>query len=217
MIANHMYIHIFFDLDGTLSDSSQGIVAAYRAAFDVADYTPRFDPSTLIGTPLYESMLKLLVDEQRAGLAVNAFRKHYSSVGYKQAHLYDGIEELLFEFHKEERHLHIVTAKPTIYAEKVLSHFGIRPYISSVNGINLDDVTANKAGMINQVLEQFLVGTNKAVMVGDRAQDILAAQLTGVASIGVLYGYGTAKEIRDAQPNFIVETVPALRTILIQK
>lgn len=205
-----MYQTIFFDLDGTLTDSGQGITNA------VAYALKRFgienpDPATLykfVGPPLIQSFGKYYgLTEEQGWQGVLYYREYYMDRGIYENRVYDGIEEVLKKIRKAGRRLVVATAKPEEHAKIVLDHFGLTDYFDLVAGAALDETRTKKPEVIAYALEKCgITDRSQVVMVGDRDDDVKGAKQNGIACIGVLYGYGGEEELRGAGAGYLAET-----------
>ena len=108
----------------------------------------------------------------------------------------------------------LATSKPTVFAEKIVEGFGLAPYFTLICGSNLDGTRSVKAEIIEQVLFDCKARPKDAVMIGDRKHDLIGAKRCGIASVGVLYGYGSREEMEEYGADYIVPTVPALADLL---
>ena len=205
---------LFFDLDGTLTDSKEGITKSVQYAlskFGIKEDNLH-NLEKFIGPPLDESFSKFYsLNEDEVVNAVKYYREYYAVKGIYENSLYPGIPELLEKFQELGKDMYIVTTKPTIFAEEVLKYFNIDDYFSQIVGSFLDGRRTSKAELIGYVLSCIPdVSKNKVVMIGDRKHDILGAKQTGIDSIAVSYGYGTLKELTKVEPTYIAGSIEEL-------
>lgn len=191
---------IFFDLDGTLTDSREGIARCMAYALERlgAVAPPRERLEKTIGAPLHRSFSELLgvPDEARATEAVRLYRERYEAKGIFENRLYPGVVEMLQAVRERSWRACVVTSKPTRYAQQIVAHFSLAQYFAAVYGSEMDGRLTEKEALVRHVLAQEDVAS--AVMVGDRAQDILGAHANGLRAIGVTWGYGTCSELEQA-------------------
>lgn len=211
--------HVFFDLDGTLTDSRDGILRCIKHALAAVGRTPPGDAvlERTIGLPL-RGVLADLVGEAGNGLAdaaLAAYRERYRAVGMFENRLYDGIPGCLEALRGRGRALYVVTAKVRQFAEQILEHFGIRSLFAAVYGPDLNGEAMHKARLIAQALAGEALDPGDVVMVGDRAEDIEGARVNGLPAIAVTWGYGPRDELAAARPDLIVEDVAALGAALL--
>lgn len=215
-ITMKAYETILFDLDGTLTDPGLGITNSVIHALKRLKISPppREELYKFIGPPLHESFevfYSLTRDE--AMTAVDYYREYYKEQGIFENRLYDGIPSLLEHLSEKDKKLILATSKPEVFAKRILEHFNIDKYFSSVCGALLDGSRTDKS----EVIAYALNGTHRldsTIMVGDRKHDIIGATKTGIDSIGVLFGYGSAGELMDAGATYICETVNDIEKII---
>lgn len=213
-----MYQYLLFDLDGTLTDPKVGITKAVAYAlkkFKQLDVD--LDALTkFIGPPLKDSFMSFYgFSEQDVDLAIQYYREYFSETGIFENEVYPGIRDMLDVIKHDGRYvLAVATSKPTVYAERIIEHFGLKDCFTCVVGSNLDGTRSKKAEVIQEVLRVLNVSQlDEVVMIGDREHDILGAKQVGVRSIGVLYGYGSYEELEGAGVSLIVKQVEDLRIL----
>lgn len=213
-----MYQTILFDLDGTLTDSGQGILNSVAYALEKMGIE---EPDTanlnrFIGPPLYESFSRFYqLSPEDTQSAVDAFRVYFKEKGMFENQLYPGIIPLLEELRTAGKTLVIATSKPEIFAKQILEHFGISHYFDVIAGASLDSSRISKADVIGYAINQLEAFPKHAVMIGDREHDIEGARRHQLPAIGVLYGYGSKQEFEKAGATMIVETVQDLKRVLL--
>ncbi|HEM4953893.1 TPA: HAD family hydrolase, partial [Streptococcus suis] len=213
-----MYQTILFDLDGTLTDSGQGILNSVAYALEKMGIE---EPDTanlnrFIGPPLYESFSRFYqLSPEDTQSAVDAFRVYFKEKGMFENQLYPGIIPLLEELRTAGKTLIIATSKPEIFAKQILEHFGIAHYFDVIAGASLDSSRISKADVIGYAINQLEAFPKHAVMIGDREHDIEGARRHQLPAIGVLYGYGNKQEFEKAGATMIVETVQDLKRVLL--
>ncbi|CYV24885.1 TPA: HAD family hydrolase [Streptococcus suis] len=213
-----MYQTILFDLDGTLTDSGQGILNSVAYALEKMGIE---EPDTanlnrFIGPPLYESFSRFYqLSPEDTQSAVDAFRVYFKEKGMFENQLYPGIIPLLEELRTAGKTLVIATSKPEIFAKQILEHFGIAHYFDVIAGASLDSSRISKADVIGYAINQLEAFPKHAVMIGDREHDIEGARRHQLPAIGVLYGYGNKQEFEKAGATMIVETVQDLKRVLL--
>ena len=193
---------LLFDLDGTLTDPQPGIVRCMRHALDKlgaacpsAEVLASFIGPSLRGTfgTLLETSDQGLVDQ-----AMTFYREQYGVTGLFENEVYDGIVPLLDHARLTTGASFVATLKPKVYAERIVRHFGLAPYFAGVYGPGLDEPTEDKVELLADLLARERVAPGHAVMIGDRAGDMVAARINGVRSIGALWGYGSEAELVEA-------------------
>ncbi|WP_132015453.1 HAD family hydrolase [Hydrogenispora ethanolica] len=212
------YQEVFFDLDGTLTDPAEGIVNSICYALSklgiIANDRERL--LRFIGPPLQESFEKYYgLDAQTAWQAVQFYREYFGVSGLFENTVYPGILELLADLQRQNLRLSVATSKPTVYSERILSHFGLAHFFEHIIGSNLDGTRSTKTEVIAELLKSLeSPDRSKVVMVGDREHDIIGARNHGIASIAVAYGYGTMEELTAAHPTGIAGSVSELGALL---
>lgn len=192
--------YVLFDLDGTLSDSREGIINSFQYSLKNTGYQVE-EGSTLlqfIGPPIMETFREFYeMDEETALKAHNFFQERYRTKGKFENTMYDGIPELLNRLVDKKYTLGVATSKPEIFANDILLHFGISHYFSTVVGASLDDNFSKKEDILALAIKK--LGATEAdniYMVGDRSYDMLAAKKHGANAIGVTYGFGSEDELK---------------------
>jgi phosphoglycolate phosphatase len=214
-----MYRCVLFDLDGTLTDSGPGIMwAAQSALRDMGiEEKSSAELRKFVGPPLADSF------RERYGLkgadcdeAVRLYRDYYNNHGgVYQNSVYPGIPELLMKLRNADRTLIIATSKSDWATRTVLSHFGLDRYFGIVAAAD-DILRRTKTDVIRYAVG--LAGIHdlsEAVMVGDRYHDIMAAKELGIDSIGVLFGYGSRRELEESGADYIAETAEEIGSIIL--
>ena len=212
--GNKSYEYCFFDLDGTLTDSSSGITNAVRYALDKYGIREpdRRKLYRFIGPPLTESFREFYgFSEERCLEAVRYYREYYRDRGIYENCVYDGMEEVLKVLKQAGRHLVVATSKPEVFARQIISYFHLDPYFEYVAGMELDGGRGTKAEVIEYALEACKVpDRTKVLMIGDREHDVLGAKKAGIDCLGVLYGFGTEEELLTAGASGITATVEGI-------
>ncbi len=204
------YHTYFFDLDGTITDSSLGITnsvmyALERFGIKESDRTKLYK---FIGPPLTVSFREYYgFSEEKALEAVAYYREYYQDKGIFENRVYDGFEEMLKKLKAAGKRLVVATSKPEPYARQIIDYFGLTPYFDYVAGMELDGGRGTKAEVIRYALSACGITDKSGVlMVGDREHDVIGARDAGVDCLGVLYGFGSREELEGAGADYIAET-----------
>ena len=207
-------IAVLIDLDGTLTDSRPGIVASYHAALRSLGHQPdlSIDLTHVIGPPPEEIMPQVLAHyhDDRGTEAVALYRDHYGRGGLFQNSVYDGIVDALEGLAAEGFVLYVATAKRTVFAVRILDHFGLSPRFAQIYGSEPGGALDHKGDLIAHILAREGIGPNAAIMIGDRRHDIEGAHTNGLPAIGVAWGYGGRDELAEAGANRVVDHPRAL-------
>ncbi|MDD1725201.1 MAG: HAD hydrolase-like protein [Methanospirillum sp.] len=203
--------YLVFDLDGTISDPAVGILRSLNYALDRFGFpgVNEAEVSRFIGPPLdltIREITGLTSDDEIAEL-VRIYRERYGVAGYAENTLYPGIYETVRYLASHDAPMGVCTSKRADFAEKILEVFHIRNCFTFVSG---GDIGIHKDEQLHILLEDNMIDTT-AFMIGDRAIDIQAAHAVGICSAGVLWGYGSKKELLDASPEFILEQPEQLK------
>jgi len=195
--------NILLDLDGTLTDPKVGITTSARYGLNKIGYPIADDLNIdwIIGPPLKASLAKILnidIHNELAEQALLGYRERFSVTGLYENKVYPSVIETLATLKEKNYQIFLATAKPTIYARKILEHFQLTPYFTEVYGSELSGERTNKAELIAYILEKENLNPDESIMVGDREYDILGARKNGLEAIAVEYGYGTLEELERA-------------------
>lgn len=206
---------VFFDLDGTLTDSGPGIMNSAAYAFERMGYPvpPSAVLRTFVGPPLHESFLRNGIPAEMTEKAVAVFRERYMPIGKYENTPYEGIRTFLESLKSLGYKLMIATSKPEEIAIEVLEHFDLAKYFDKICGGSMDLSRTSKEAVIAYLLEEN--GRDaEMVMVGDTKFDIIGAKKHGIPAIGVSWGYGDVGEMEQAGAAAIAKTPEDLLEIL---
>lgn len=201
------YTHLLVDLDGTLTDPKPGIVASFQYALHElgCPVPPADDLLWVIGPPLRVSFPQAGVPADRVEGALEAYRLHYSAGAMFDAPVYAGIPEALTDLRGSGMTLILATSKPHVMARPILKHFGLDVHFHAVHGAELDGRNDDKGDLLAHIMAEEGVDPTRAIMIGDRKFDILAARRHNIANIGVLWGYGGHAELKEAGADRLCE------------
>jgi phosphoglycolate phosphatase len=214
-----LYDLVLFDLDGTLTDSKDGIIGAVQYAMQKMGLPVADEAKILsyIGGPFREELRRAHgFDQTQADRFVELYREYYLEKGIHQNRIFDGIEQLLADLHGSGKTLALATAKPSEQAETVLVNFNLRQYFGLIAGSKPNGDRSAKVDVIRYALSKLVPSDlSKVVMVGDRCHDILGAHENGLDSIAVTWGYGTDEELRQSRPSYYAASADDLRGPLL--
>ena len=153
-----------------------------------------------------ESFASLLgtADEARLDLAMAAYRERFDTIGIFENAVCPGIPDALETLSQSGWYLSVVTAKPTVYARRILEHFELAACFEGVHGPDLSSRGYSKTSLIRDALAATGCAPDSVGMVGDRGEDMLGARSNGVGAIAVSWGYGSLPELEAAAPYVIV-------------
>ncbi len=195
---------VLLDLDGTLIDSGEGVVASLREGFRGAGLQPPDDEvlRSFIGPPIHDSARRVGVPPELHDAVVDGYQRAFAQRGNLMARVFDGVPEALAQLRGAGARLVVATAKPHTFAVPVLAHLGLAPSLDGVFGAP-DDESDTKGQIIARALAS--VGPDvRAVMVGDREHDVEGARDNGLDCVGVLWGFGDRVELERADARAVV-------------
>ncbi len=201
---------VFFDLDGTLTNPKPGITRSIQYALErLSLAVPSEDELTwCIGPPLHASLKKLTGTDDLANRALLLYRERFSEIGLFENEAYAGITGTLATLAATSQRMFVATSKPAVYATRIVEHFGLKPYFERVFGSELDGTRVDKRDLLRYALDETRVDAASSIMIGDRSHDVVGARTNGMTAIGVLYGYGSEAELRDAGAHHICAAHP---------
>jgi len=191
---------VLVDLDGTLTDPAEGIIGCFRHALEALGC---FAPAAaelgwIIGPPLRQSFWHVSRGKVDPEEAVRIYRARYGAGGLFQATVYEGVREALAVLSAAGASLILCTAKPAVFAVRILSHFGLDHHFESVYGAELDGAYEDKGDLIARILHERRLEADDCCMLGDRMHDVIAARRHKIPTIGALWGYGGEDELSKA-------------------
>ena len=195
------YRAVLWDLDGTLTDSQEGILRCTQYALKACGIEES-DPQKLIrfiGPPLAYSFATFYqMQEPMVSFAVEKYRERYGTVGWKENRLYPG---------------------PEFYAKKIVAFFELTPYFDAVIGSSMEHSDASKAYLMQRAMQQLHIPETQkeqVVMIGDRKFDAEGAAACGLPFIGVHYGYAPVGELESYPSVYLADKVSDLKTFLLE-
>lgn len=213
--------YVFFDLDGTITESAPGIINSVRYALKKMGY-PSDDIETIrkfIGPPLKDSYMKYYgMTEEQAEHGIVCYREYYTEQGIFDNSVYDGVIETLEALKASGKRLVIATSKPEKFAKMIAEHFAFDKYFDKICGATMDEKRVEKADVIAYALEELGLSEDdlsRILMVGDRKHDILGGKANGLKTMGVLFGYGDLEELQNAGADYIVEHASDISKVIL--
>ena len=206
---------LIFDLDGTISDPSEGIFRCVNFALEAYDYeaVELHRVQKMIGPPLTEIFEHFLgpIPEGRMLDLVASYRERYAEVGYTENVIYDDISELIHSLSASGYTLGVCTSKRADYAVSIVKMFGLDECFEFVDG---GDVHIKKSVQLERLVAAGM-DARSAIMIGDRAVDINAARVNEIKSVGVSWGFSATDELPDASPDHLVHTPLELQELFL--
>ena len=206
---------ILFDLDGTLTDSGEGIMkcAVYALSKYGIEAPSEAELRTFVGPPLTESFARFGVPQDQLTNAIEYYRERYIPIGRFENTPYPGIRELLKKLKDDGHKLYVATSKPEMMSIDILEHFDLAQYFDQICGASTDLSRSSKEAVIAYLLEKCGAQEN-AIMVGDTAYDVIGAKKHGIPTIGVDWGYGLNEDMKKAGAIAIAYTAEQLYELL---
>ncbi|MGD9991002.1 HAD hydrolase-like protein [Pseudonocardia sp.] len=207
---------VLLDLDGTLVDSASGILGSLDAAFAEMgiEVAPGAVGRHVLGPPLYTT-LPGIVGAEAAAEALVVYRRHYAARGLYDSTPYPGIDALLRELSGAGLRLALATSKSEVYAERILDHHGWTELFTTIVGDTLDAGRPTKADVVAEALRRLGPGAaTRAVMVGDRRNDVAGSAAHGIACLGAGWGYADPGELEEAGAVAVLGSVDELAAAL---
>lgn len=202
-----------FDLDGTLTDSRPGIINSVVYALEQLGVPALSDERlrAFVGPPLHDSFADLGIEPEAA---VAAYRGYFATTGIYENSVYDGVPALLSGLAVAGLPLAVATSKPTVFALRVLDHFDLTRHFVAVHGAELDGTNRHKHEVLALALASLDIDAGAAVLVGDRAADVIGAARCGVPFIGASWGYGEPGELVTAGASAMAPTPGDVLTLI---
>lgn len=208
---------ILFDLDGTLTDSGEGIINCAIVAlrhFSVP-IPSREELRVFVGPPLGETFVRFGIPEERVQEAIDVYRSRYIPIGKYENTPYPGIRELLEKLRSDGFLLYVATSKPEQTSVDILEHFDLAKYFDKICGASMDLSRSSKEAVIAYLLET--APADSLIMVGDTKFDVIGAAAHGIPTIGVSWGYGTVSDLRSAGAAAIAHTPQELYSLITDR
>ena len=206
--------NVLFDLDGTIIDSSPGVIKCLHYAFESIGFTDyrEEDLREFFGPPLYAQMKSFCrVDDDTAAFLCRKFRELYRQGAMYENRLYPGIAECMKKLRESGRNVFVATSKVQIYAIDILERHGITEFLTDICGSEPDRGINTKSDVISHLLEKNGINDiSECVMVGDRHYDVEGARAFGMDTIGVTFGFGDRDELTEAGAKYTVDTAEEL-------
>ena len=210
--------NILFDLDGTISNSKEGITKCVQYALQSFDiYEENLSKlESFIGPPLVDSFMKYYnFSETKAKEATKKYRQRYSEIGVHEAEIYPNVEECLIELKNRNFFIGLASSKPEDFCKTVLKDFNIIQYFDDIVGATLDGKISSKKDVLEEVFSRNNnLKKEDSLLIGDTIYDILGAKYIGIPCIGVSYGFGKVEEMKKAGATTIIDDILELVDLL---
>lgn len=204
----HNYETILFDLDGTITDSAPGVMNSFHYALNRFGIEPRThaELKRVVGPPLKYSFHTFYgVPEDKVPEILKIYQSYYEPRGMFENSVFPGMEELFRRLRAAGRRLVVASSKRQDGVDAVMAHFKLDRYFDLMAGSDESAGRVEKADVIRYIIDTLhMTDPNAAILVGDRRYDVEGALPFGIATVGVLHGYGTEEELREAGAAYIV-------------
>lgn len=202
---------ILFDLDGTLTDSGEGIMNCAKLALEHygLPIPSEAELRTFVGPPLHDSFIRFGVPAEEADNAIKIYRSRYIPIGKFENHPYEGIQDTLEKLKALGHTLYVATSKPETMSVEILEHFDMAKYFDIIAGASFDRSRSSKEDVIAYLLDQ-CGDYDEKIMVGDTAFDVIGAKAHGIPTVGVAWGYGKVEDMKNAGAVSIAYTMDEL-------
>lgn len=204
-----MIKYVLVDLDGTITDSEEGVTKCIKYALEYYGIQVP-DIKALrkyIGPPITYSFKDAGLPDELVDAGIAKYRERYNSIGLYEASIYDGVPEMLQALRESGKKLILATSKPLMFASKVMEHFKMDVLMDDLCGADSDRNRNEKADVINYIFEKHgITDKSEVIMVGDTKYDVEGANLCGIDTIGVLWGFGTEESLHNAGAKYIAPT-----------
>ena len=209
---------ILFDLDGTLTDSGEGIINCAILALEHfgLPVPSKEDLRVVVGPPLRDSLIRFGVHPEDTDAAIEVYRKNYVDHGRYENYPYPGIEQLLMTLKDQGHQLYVATSKPEAMAIEILRYYSLAQYFEIICGAAPDGSRDTKERVIAHLLQQISPIPGQMIMVGDTIYDIEGANALEIPAIGVSWGYGIVEDMKSAGALGIVDTMEELANLINQ-
>jgi phosphoglycolate phosphatase len=211
-------LNILLDLDGTLTDPFPGISRCIIHALEKQGIAApdREILRSWIGPTLLRSFSELFEQQGQgdAEQALSDYRERFGTEGLFENTVYEGVTGLLAALSEQGHRMFLATAKPVVYARRIVDHFGLNRYLSHTYGSELDGTRTDKVDLLQYIVDQEDLDPGECAMVGDRKHDMIGARYHGMKAIGVLWGYGSREELLEAGAEHLAESPGELLNLL---
>ncbi len=211
------YKILLWDMDGTLMDSQEGLIASLQYTLERFGLPPENENTirSFLGPSLKHTFQTYYgFPGEKADEAVAIFRERFAPSMFTGNRVYDGIIPLLNNLKEAGYRMAIATSKLEKFAVEIADHFGLSPYFTYICGSNEDGTRSEKAQVIAWALSHFTsYAPRDILMIGDRKMDVVGAKENGIDAAAVLYGYGTAEELTEAR--YKIHCVDDFRQLLL--
>lgn len=212
-----MYKNVLFDFDGTISNTSKGIVNAAKYALEKMNINYEgVDLNKFIGPPLQDSFKTFFkLNNEETLKAITTFREYYKETGLYESELYDGIREVIKSLYDHNCKLFIASTKPTVFIEKLLRKYDLMQYFEYISGSQLEGACYPKEIVISEIIKKYELIREQTIMIGDTKYDVKGAKENKISSMGVTYGIGNREELQEQNADYIANDVNEILKVIL--
>lgn len=210
--------YVFFDFDGTVFDTAEGVTKSVQHALKQFGIEAELNElMCFCGPPLSDSFMQYYgMTAEEAEKAIAIYRERYRPIGWLECKPFDGMHELIGKLRENGITTVVTTSKPTVFTNQILEHFGMEKDFDLVCGCEFDGTRGKKWEVIDWALEQLGIAPDEAVLVGDRKYDVIGAKKCGLDCIGVRFGYAEPGELEEHGAIYIAEDTDDLYEYLMK-
>ncbi len=217
-----MWKTVLFDLDGTLTDSAEGITKSVQYALEKLglEVPELSELNCFVGPPLHDMFMKYAdLDAETADKGVALYRERYVQTGMFENHLYPWIVKLLDLLRKNGIKMGVASSKPEVYVKQILEYFNIAHFFKVIVGSELNGERVHKKDVLEEAIRRLHMENKKdqIVLVGDTEFDIRGAYEVGIACIAVSYGYGDREKLEESNPIYIADSVSDIAECILSR
>lgn len=201
--------YVLLDLDGTLTDTEEGVVNSFLYSLAKIGVTveDRSSMRWIIGPPILDSYKRMLsCSDEEAKKLLAGYREYYNDRGIWENRLYDGVEEMLCRLFDGGKVLFTATSKPDVFAKRILDKHGVSKYFKYIYGSKLDGSISTKEEVLLNIINTEGIDISECVLVGDTKYDVLGAREVGMDVIGIRWGFGSDEEFVEYPPDMTFTT-----------
>ncbi len=212
-----MYRYLFFDFDGTLYDTVEGITRCVQYALRKRGMDAPLDSLRCFAGPPLDDMFmeKFGFTREDAEQAVRDFRERYVPIGLYESRPFPGMKDLLRDLHAAGYRLAVTTSKPQVLAEELLRRGDLHDLFDCICGAAEEGEGNAKWQVLRRAMERLHAPEGESVLIGDTKYDVAGAKRCGIPCIGVGYGYAAEGELEQAGADAVAADLDALRGMLL--
>lgn len=212
-----MYRYLFFDFDGTLYDTVEGITRCVQYALRKRGMDAPLDSLRCFAGPPLDDMFmeKFGFTREDAEQAVRDFRERYVPIGLYESRPFPGLKDLLRDLHAAGYRLAVTTSKPQVLAEELLRREDLHDLFDCICGAAEEGEGNAKWQVLRRAMERLHAPEGESVLIGDTKYDVAGAKRCGIPCIGVGYGYAAEGELEQAGADAVAADLDALRGMLL--